>query len=209
MAGKKKSRRNLTAAERALWDQVIARATPIMRPARTTGPETDLPRQKGQAARPLTPAPIARDIAQFRIGDKTPVHRPAVDLAPDLDETLARSAPNMDRRRFERMKKGKMAIDARIDLHGMTQARAQAALGLFVRDSHSAGKRLLLVITGKGRDKGDDDIIPARRGVLKHQVPRWLSQPPLAALVLQVSPAHRRHGGSGAYYVYLRRRRTR
>ncbi len=118
-------------------------------------------------------------------------------------------APNMDRRRFERMKRGKMPIDARLDLHGMTQARAQAALSLFVRESHAAGKRLLLVITGKGRDVADDDIMPTRRGVLKHQVPRWLTQPPLGPLVLQISPAHRRHGGSGAYYVYLRRIRAR
>ena len=68
-------------------------------------------------------------------------------------------------------------------------------------------RRLVLVITGKGRKPHDDNPIPVRHGILKHQVPHWLHSPPLSAVVLQISEAHLKHGGTGAYYVYLRRRR--
>ncbi len=72
---------------------------------------------------------------------------------------------------------------------------------------HSAGKRLLLVITGKGKLRDEDGPIPVRLGMLRHQVPEWLRLQPLAGVVLQVTQAHPIHGGSGAYYVYLRKLR--
>ena len=113
----------------------------------------------------------------------------------------------MDRKTFGRMKKGKLSPEARIDLHGMTLDRAHSALTRFILTQHAKGRRLVLVITGKGKDRDGDGPIPVRRGVLKHQAPQWLSMPPLAQAVLQVSPAHISHGGDGAYYVYLRRHR--
>ena len=67
--------------------------------------------------------------------------------------------------------------------------------------------RHVLVITGKGKRGLDDGPIPQRQGVLRHQVPHWLRLPPLGAAVMQVTEAHLKHGGSGAYYVYLRRGR--
>jgi DNA-nicking Smr family endonuclease len=73
--------------------------------------------------------------------------------------------------------------------------------------SHTRGRRLVLVITGKGKDRDEGGPIPVRRGVLRHQVPHWLEVPPLAQVVLQVVPAHISHGGEGAYYVYLKRSR--
>ncbi len=205
MSGKKKTRRSLTPAERALWEKVVAHAAP-MRQAAEPPTTADTP-----PARPIPPKP-AHSITYFRIGQASPAPQQRRDLVPSLEESFALSGgnktPAMDRKRFEKLKRGKLAIDARLDLHGMTQARAQAALSIFVRDSHASGKRLLLVITGKGRDGDNDDIMPTPRGILKHQVPRWLAQPPLAPLILQVNQAHRRHGGAGAYYVYLRRRRV-
>ena len=72
--------------------------------------------------------------------------------------------------------------------------------------AHERGLRHVLVITGKGRAGGPDAPLPVRPGALRHAVPHWLHMPPLSAAVLQVTPAHRRHGGDGAYYVYLRRR---
>lgn len=107
------------------------------------------------------------------------------------------------------MQRGKLKPEARIDLHGMTLADAHPALTRFVLDGYDRGLRLLLVITGKGQgaDPADDGPIPIRRGVLRQQVPGWLIAPPLGAMVLDVRPAHQRHGGSGAYYVYLKRRR--
>ncbi|WP_208347161.1 Smr/MutS family protein [Pseudaestuariivita rosea] len=115
--------------------------------------------------------------------------------------------PKMDAKSFKRMKRGVIKPDARIDLHGMTLARAHGALTSFVTTAFSQDKRLLLVITGKGLSKDQDDFLARPRGLLKQQVPQWLALPPFSNMVLQVSEAHQRHGGSGAYYVYLKRRR--
>ncbi|WP_341540294.1 Smr/MutS family protein [Rhodovulum euryhalinum] len=113
----------------------------------------------------------------------------------------------MDRKAFARLRGGKLSPEARIDLHGMTLAQAHPALNGFILRAQAEGRRLVLVITGKGLGPDGDGPIPERRGVLKRQVPHWLHQPPLSAAVLQVAEAHRRHGGEGAFYVYLRRAR--
>lgn len=97
-----------------------------------------------------------------------------------------------------RITRGRDAIAARIDLHGMTQDVARAALTTFVRRAVDDGWRAILVITGKG--VGGD-------GVLKRRVPDWLGEPPLRDHVAGVSEAHRRHGGEGALYVALKRKR--
>ncbi|MEO0932076.1 MAG: Smr/MutS family protein, partial [Pseudomonadota bacterium] len=114
---------------------------------------------------------------------------------------------NMDRKSFGKMKRGKLKPEARLDLHGMTLAEAHPALVSFILGSQSMGRRLVLVITGKGKDRDEGGPIPTRLGVLRHQVPQWLALSPLAGVVLQVTPAHLKHGGHGAYYVYLRRNR--
>lgn len=111
----------------------------------------------------------------------------------------------MDRKALTRLKGGKLDPEARIDLHGMTLAQAHPALIGFIQRSQAQGRRLVLVITGKGAALDGDGPIFERRGVLKRQVPHWLHQAPLAGAVLQVAQAHRRHGGEGALYVYLRR----
>jgi DNA-nicking Smr family endonuclease len=113
----------------------------------------------------------------------------------------------MDRKAFDRLRRGKLKPEARLDLHGMTLDQARPALTRFLMSSHAQGRRLVLVITGKGKSADDAGPIPARRGLLRHNVPAWLQQPPLAQIVLQVTQAHLRHGGSGALYVYLRRHR--
>ncbi len=130
-----------------------------------------------------------------------------LDLAPDPLVALAGAAPAMDRRRFEKLRRGRLEPEARLDLHGMTLERAHAALTGFVLAAHASGLRLVLVITGKGREGEAGAIAPHRRGALRHSVPHWLAAPPLVARVLQVAPAHARHGGGGALYVYLRRSR--
>jgi DNA-nicking Smr family endonuclease len=100
-----------------------------------------------------------------------------------------------------RVKRGKIDVDGRIDLHGMDQRAAFATLLGFVETSSRAGRRALLVITGKG---------PAAQGggVLRRNVPGWLMASPLASRILAIEPAHLRHGGEGAFYVLLRRRRS-
>jgi DNA-nicking Smr family endonuclease len=113
----------------------------------------------------------------------------------------------MDRKAYGRMKRGKLVPEGRIDLHGMTLDQAHPALIRFILNAQASGKRLVLVITGKGKSGDDDGPIPRPRGILKRQVPHWLEIPPLAQAVLQVTPSHIRHGGEGAFYVYLKRGR--
>ncbi|HVN02549.1 MAG TPA: Smr/MutS family protein [Caulobacteraceae bacterium] len=97
-----------------------------------------------------------------------------------------------------RLARGREALAARIDLHGMTQDAARAALTAFIRRSAEDGWRAVLVITGKG--VGGD-------GILRRRAPDWLADPPIRAHVAGVSEAHRRHGGEGALYVALKRPR--
>ena len=113
----------------------------------------------------------------------------------------------MDRKTHRRLTAGKVRPEARIDLHGMTTAHAHTALTSFILSARARGLRTVLVITGKGRRDLSDDPVPRPHGILRHEVPRWLSLAPLASSVLQIVPAHRRHGGDGAYYVHLARAR--
>ena len=129
-----------------------------------------------------------------------------LDLAPDPHPALERAHPHMDRRRFDKLRRGRMEPQARLDLHGMTAERAHATLTGFILAAHAQDLRLVLVITGKGR-AADTGIQAGRHGILRGSLPHWLAGPPLAGRILQVAPAHRRHGGAGAFYVYLRRRR--
>ncbi|WP_424930316.1 Smr/MutS family protein [Amaricoccus tamworthensis] len=110
----------------------------------------------------------------------------------------------MDKRRYEKMKRGKLRPDARVDLHGMTAEQAFGVLNGFILSAHASGHRLVLVITGKGKP-ARDSYGASQYGVLRHNVPHWLNSPRLAGKILQVESAHQRHGGDGAFYVYLRR----
>lgn len=144
-------------------------------------------------------------MAPFRLGEavEKPERR---DLMPVLGQTLTAAPLQMDAKTHGKMTRGKLVPEARIDLHGMTLAEAHPELIRFVLNAQGAGLRLVLVITGKGRPGPDTGPIPQRLGALRHQVPQWLRQSPLGPAVLQVTEAHLKHGGAGAYYVYLRRR---
>ncbi len=192
-----KKPRGLRPEEERLWKRVADTATPLEKPApkpripAKLKPQADKPTRK-QAPQPYQPP-------KFRIGETAETAMPtSVTPAEPL---------RMDKKSFSRMKRGKSKPEARIDLHGMTAAAAQTALTAFILRSHDRGLRLVLVITGKGRSSEDHGPIPQRVGVLRQQLPHWTSIPPLNRIVLQVSEAHQRHGGSGAFYVYLARRR--
>lgn len=131
----------------------------------------------------------------------------AHNLAPTLPDQIKSAPVQMDQKAFGKLKRGKLKPEGRIDLHGMTLEHAHPVLTKFILSAHGRGKRLVLVITGKGKMRDDGGPIPVRHGVLRHQVPQWLAMPPLASAVLQISQAHISHGGGGAYYVYLRRQR--
>lgn len=190
------TRRRLTPEEIDLWHRVVDQAERLHSKSEPHPP----PRPKPKP----TKTPLPR-IEPFCVGKTARPDLPRVDLKPALHDRLAAGALRMDRKTFTRMKRGKLAPEARIDLHGQRLESAHPALVRFILSSQASGRRLVLVITGKGKIDRDDGPIPRPRGVLRHQVPEWLALPPLAQAVLQVVPAHVSHGGGGAYYVYLRR----
>ena len=188
--------RHLSPDDKAVWDHVRRQVQPLH------------PEKRAKPAPTLEPAPkklVPRPpLAPFDVGAKADIARPH-DILPPLRERL-RSAPvAMDAKNFLRMKAGKLKPEGRLDLHGMYQDEAYPELIAFILNAQAAGKRLVLVITGKGRVS--DGWAPEGRGVLRRYVPQWLKLPPLAPAVLEVRPAHLKHGGDGAYYVYLRRRK--
>lgn len=194
-------RRGLTEEEAALWHEVVKTAAPLHRPRGGHAPQPK-PHPKPKPG----PKPD-HAIAQFQLGQQARPTHPGHDLAPALEERVHGAPLRMDKKTFTKMRRGKVRPEGKLDLHGMTLAAAHPALTRFVMQGHAEGKRLLLVVTGKGKDRNDDGPIPIRRGVLRHQVPQWLAMPPMGGVVSQVTQAHISHGGAGAYYVYLRRAR--
>lgn len=184
--------------ELELWKQVAAQTTPLAK--RNPAPDPVAPSKFDEPKRAATAIPP-------RIIPNPPSPPSRHDLAPPIGHQLDAAPVRMDRKAFQKLKRGKLVPEGKIDLHGMTLDRAHTVLTRFILSSHSAGRRLVLVITGKGKPGGDNGPIPTRQGVLRHHVPGWLEVPPLSQAVLQVTQAHQSHGGGGAYYVYLRRAR--
>lgn len=197
-----------------LWAHVTRHVMPLPRAGRVRRPQSlddasavsaapVLPGMNGaHQERPSQPQPARR---VWRPLTTTPTPRPAPSATPAVGD--------FDRKRAKRIAAGAIAIDGRIDLHGLRESEAHVRLIGFLRRAHADGRRTVLVITGKGRDS-DDPYAPfdpgadrAPRGVLKRNVPRWLCEPDLAAIVVSFTPAHTRHGGDGALYVHLRRLR--
>ncbi len=115
----------------------------------------------------------------------------------------------VDRRTDEKLRKGKMQIEARCDLHGLNQVQAHALLKSFILSAASRGCRCVLVITGKGKPRvATHAAIEPEHGVLKQKVPQWLMDTDIRSLILKSYPAQAKDGGTGALYVYLRRSRT-
>lgn len=193
--------RGLRPEEAELWDKVRNSATPLHKKTKTILQDAVHQPKAPKEMEPKQPA------QKFRLGQSASPARPQNILAPSVSQSLASAPLQMDHKHFGRMKRGKVSPDGRIDLHGMTIAQAHPALMSFILDAYADQKRLVLVITGKGKSKPDEGPIPVRLGVLRHNVPNWLRAAPLGPLVLQITEAHAKHGGSGAFYVYLRRHR--
>jgi DNA-nicking Smr family endonuclease len=185
-------RRQLSEEEEALWRGFARSIKPLRRlrdktPARTADAAAADGRKPPVAAGTPSPLPRAKGSAEPLRPKKTP------PLAP------------LDRRLKQRVARGRESIDGRIDLHGYTQARAHSALLAFLQRAQRDGARLALVVTGKGNARGEQH--GAERGVLKRQVPIWLSLPEFRPFVVGFEAAHVGHGGEGALYVRLRRAR--
>lgn len=176
-------------ADEALWRAVVRDVEPLdARRAAAVEPEReDKPsRAPAQTAKPR-PAP-----ARPR---STPAPRP-----PPLPALAPGEAPGLDKRTALRLKRGQLKIEARLDLHGMTQAEAHARLAAFLAESQARGRRCVLVITGRGRTRPEG-------GVLRAAVPRWLNLAPCRARILAFATAQPGDGGAGALYVLLKKRR--
>ncbi|MDJ1009441.1 MAG: Smr/MutS family protein [Paracoccaceae bacterium] len=193
---KKRRPREVRSDERQLWE---AYASGVRSNLPQRGP-TDPEIRQAQPMPPVRPTP--QPLPAFRIGQNAKPGPESVAIA--APPAPWDGAARLDRKALGKLKKGRTGPDGRIDLHGMTVDEAHGALITFVLSCQARGDRLLLVITGKGRDQAP---APAERGILRRQVPHWLALPPLNGAVLDVTPAHRRHGGDGAFYVYLRRLR--
>lgn len=173
-----------TPEDRALWDTVAKSVKPLKR--RAEGATAD-----------ATP--------QSQPTDKKPPTAPTTPATARRISDLPRLAP-LDRRLKARIGKGTVAIGARVDLHGLTQASAHHRLRSFLAESQAAGVKLVLVITGKGRP-GNAQAIGEERGVLRRLVPIWLASAELRSFVVGYEAAGRSHGGEGALYVRIRSRR--
>jgi DNA-nicking Smr family endonuclease len=178
-------RRTLREDEHELWVGITRSIKPLRRQPTKPKLSKTLPAAE-PVQKPPTPPKIAIAKPNF------PPARPAPPLAP------------VNRRTKQKLARGTEAIDARIDLHGMTQAEAQHALIRFLRAAQRDGAKFVLVITGKGRTRTGAE---AESGVLRREVPRWLKLKEFRNYVVGIEPAHNRHGGEGALYVRLRRSR--
>ena len=215
--GDKRRRKLLSDDDRALWDLVASRLEPARGKSRVRDVEPDMDALDALAAEidALREKSLLgagkRDVAPARLKQATTPPLPstrAPTKAPPPQPRLGPQLVKLERRKARRIARGSEEIEARLDLHGMTQDDAHATLVGFVRRCHANGLRRVLVITGKGgtgRHHADDEVIPRPRGVLKHNVPRWLGGAEIGALVVSYTTAHVRHGGEGALYVQLRR----
>jgi DNA-nicking Smr family endonuclease len=182
-------RRTLSEEELELWHSVAKQLKPLRKKVRIT----TIAAPKEEAAPPVAKVMAAAKraaVAPVKLA-KPEARPPAPPLAP------------ISRRERAQLSRGRKDIEARIDLHGMTQVRAHRALLTFLRRANDEGMSFVLVITGKGRTVGAE----SERGVLRRQVPEWLSLPEFRTLVVGFEEAHIGHGGAGALYVRVRRAR--
>jgi DNA-nicking Smr family endonuclease len=174
-------RRALSHEERALWESVAAHIKPL--------------RKKPRAPKDAAADPAAVDTSSA----PTP---PPKRTSPSNKVAMPPPLAPLGRRERSQLSRGRKQIDARLDLHGMTQTRAHGALKSFLQRASSDGLSFVLVITGKGAQGSESG-----RGVLRRYVPEWLSLPEFRSLVVGFEEAHQGHGGAGALYVRVRRAR--
>ncbi len=194
--------RSLTAEESALWRRAMRHTEPLSdRPSESPNPD---------------PKPVAA--AASEPPASRPLSRPSPEQPapkkPDPKPTQEKRLHGLDSATARKARRGKLSVEGRIDLHGMRQDEAHGALIRFVMSSVTRGRRCVLVITGKGgRERDDGDALFMSRqgtgdGVLRRMLPVWLAQEPLRSRVYACEAAHSRDGGSGAFYVFLKRARS-
>jgi DNA-nicking Smr family endonuclease len=172
-----------------LWESVAKQVKPL--------------RKKPRVAKADTPAPATAAVTKHPAAPKSKAAAPIVSPPKPSPPPLAPPLAPLGRRERSQLSRGRKDIDARLDLHGMTQTRAHRVLFTFLQRAHHDGLTFVLVITGKGKVGGAE----SERGVLRRQVPQWLSLPEFRSMVVGFEEAHIGHGGEGALYVRVRRAR--
>lgn len=204
-------RRTLRPEEREIWARVAKHVTP--RPGRSV-PKSAGDHGAGKPSASVTMAASALAVNSVGVAKRgrrasAETVSAAKRAAKPVPGGKKPSAP-ADCSYDKRVRRGKVEIDGRLDLHGLNQNQAQAALFDFIHRGVARGASCLLVITGKGA--GDDaagEFLPWWReapGVIKRRCPEWLAAPDLRPYVSRTARAHQRHGGDGALYVFLRKR---
>jgi DNA-nicking Smr family endonuclease len=177
-------KRALSDEERALWETVAKQTKPLRKKPRAAKAAEQAEAPAVTKAAHAEPAPAAKTV---RVAKPAPPPSPP-PLAP------------LGRRERSQLSRGRKEIDARLDLHGMTQLRAHRVLQDFLHRAHADGLTFVLVITGKGKTGAESE-----RGVLRRAVPQWLALPEFRTMVVGFEEAHIGHGGAGALYVRIRR----
>ena len=196
--GGRKNAPEISDADRDLWRKVTRDATPLEESRRKQKAHVQDPDAGAPAEKPAPKKPAAKTAAPRPKPTPSPPARPPRKAAPPLE---AGRAAGLDRRNLERLRRGQLPIEATLDLHGDTQAVARSRLDGFLASAQAAGRRCILVITGKGTPGRDT-------GVIRANLPRWLNEVPNRDRVLAFAQAQPNHGGAGAFYVLIKRKRT-
>ncbi len=191
--GKKKKSKKPGTEDDALWRSAMQDVRPIQKDEEPEEPEP----------------PEEAVETESETGNDAPPPQPSLGIPAETQEPPP--AAGIDKRTGERLRRGQIPIEGTLDLHGHSKVQAHGELAHFIEAGYEQGKRCLLVVTGKGGSvrQEEGDWFEPEAGVLKKQVPRWLAEPPLAAKVITFAPAQPKHGGDGALYVYLRRKKKR
>ena len=181
-ADKGKSRRRVVRNDEArLFEAAMRGVEPLSGRGGVAPTESDAP-PPAETKRPAAPPPAPPP--------------PRMERMPELRPGIA---TDLDARTMERLRRGRLRPEARLDLHGMTQDEAHRAVAGFIAASRSAGRRCVILITGRGRAK-------LGGGILREQPPRWLNLQPTRGDILGFAEAQPKDGGAGALYVLLKKK---
>ena len=213
--GPGKGGRKFSEDDRAVWQHTAASLKPLKRAkGRVLAALEDLPPSEPFPSKGSFPAKGLQ--ASLPPAPATKLKPAMLPAAPPSQAATKKQPPlaDFDTKRARKLRTGQVDIDARIDLHGMRQSEAHTALRGFLHACHRKSHSVVLVITGKGAPPGSkpdgpwgDQMGRSERGVLRRNVPQWLAEPELRAIVVSFTSASIRHGGDGALYVHLRRLR--
>ena len=183
-------RRTLSESERRVWDKVTKTVDPLK--TKKISEENPIPTQ--EEFHNLLSGETHLDAPSIKGGARLPVSKLPSAFLDRVD--TPKSTPLGDRGKEKSVRRGQVVVEARLDLHGFTQDAAQAALRGFLKHHRGQGARCVLVITGKGR---------LGEGVIRKRLLHWLGQPDMRMIVSSYAQSHQKHGGAGAYYVFLKR----